>query len=92
MKKTSNITQEQINKSRLDLRKLQFSGLLPSWCCPIKLAMKEAGFCDPLVSTSKVSYSTGLWIDLPQSAKDFIEGFDNGRYVRPFSFEIEVPV
>ena len=55
--------------------------------CPVALALKERG-----VSGAKVGYYTirlsNRIIALPDKAQAFIENFDEGKKVKPFSFEI----
>jgi hypothetical protein len=67
--------------------------------CPVALAMKEA-FPDAelvAVDSARVIMGGGLrrrgWVelDLPDAATRFIEAFDAGDPVQPFSFDLDYP-
>ncbi len=61
-------------------------------CCPIALALIRAGFNDVSVDTDNVRLFVGKpSLKLPQKAIDFIEQFDNGEEVDPFTFELKLP-
>lgn len=60
--------------------------------CPIALAIKElkpnyqhihVGGCD----ISYIHKDTEYWLDLPEEASDFIDNFDEGDKVKPFTFK-----
>jgi hypothetical protein len=73
------VTQEHIDKGKIDHRCL----------CPIALAFSDAGLGDVTVSLNNAYTRTTLWI-LPLEARLFVEEFDSGVEVKPFSFELEV--
>lgn len=65
-------------------------------CCPIGLALKDCGIEDPEVQNSFVRWEEvhGTWRrlklpDLPAAARLFIERFDAGKPVAPFTFKLE---
>ena len=62
-------------------------------CCPIALAMKERGFCDPSAGLVSVKFkdgeSDGVYVAaLPGEARKFIERFDASLDVWPFEFDL----
>lgn len=64
--------------------------------CPIALAILESvpDSASPTVDHSEISFLkdnrfTLVHSDTPRSAEEFIERFDNGLPVQPFTFEIE---
>jgi len=67
--------------------------------CPIALALHEADYAvSYMVTVSPVhvhlefsGIETEMDLPLPQIACDFIDDFDNGRKVKPFEFELEIP-
>lgn len=60
--------------------------------CPVALAVKRK-FNLPsyavVVSHSTIRFDNNV-VTIPEIVSDFISKFDNGRYVTPFSFEIEL--
>ena len=65
------------------------------YVCPIALALHGAGFRKAEVDEYKVwfdgmldSYRTSL---LPSPARRFVERFDLGKSVRPFTFKLKRP-
>lgn len=62
-------------------------------CCPIAKAVREAlpGKAVSVIAVIKV-YSGGFlkfWAPLTESVRTFIDAFDEGLPVEPFSFELE---
>ncbi len=62
-------------------------------CCPIALALKEAGYRLPLVGSRVATFriaGTELRqrVFLPAGARDFVEAFDSGLDVEPTVFEL----
>jgi hypothetical protein len=63
------------------------------FACPVALAFKRAGFDHPYVwYTSVWEYegSKNRKAILPDSAREFIDAYDTGLILDPFSFEVEV--
>lgn len=61
--------------------------------CAVALAIKEASPCDVYVhSATCVVYRAGNRMSsaLPRSAKRFIERFDLGKPVKPFTFTLKI--
>ena len=61
--------------------------------CPVALAIKRVmpKATSVAVSCSRVTYKVGdqrVWKDLPKEAYVFIENFDEGFKVKPFSFSL----
>ncbi len=58
--------------------------------CPIALAVqRKRGYHGATVGYSTCgAVGRGNWV-LPKVARDFIAGFDNGREVAPFSFNLK---
>jgi hypothetical protein len=78
---TIHVTQEHIDK-----------GLKSCGGCPIALALRDAGFNDVVVFQRRFIYDARRGSPshtLPPEAREFIEKFDKGRTVQPFSFELE---
>lgn len=78
---TVNVTQKHIDEG------------WPRVCgkCPIALALKENAWTQPMVTHKQIwdCYNYGKTIsNLPPEACEFIEKFDKGEKVEPFSFEI----
>jgi len=67
------------------------------WGCAVALAIKDAfpGCEDVNVSEAAacICYEDvePAWVDLPASAADFIEAFDNEWDVEPFTFTVDYP-
>lgn len=58
--------------------------------CPIALALRENGFKRAWVSSDSWSKtSNGQERSLPKEAHKFINGYDSGKKVLPFTFEID---
>ena len=60
--------------------------------CPIAIAAKEV-FIEGIeiaVGINCIGIDT-YFVDVPGPARRFIRAFDDGKFVRPFSFEIDVP-
>lgn len=82
-----NVTQDHIDK-----------GIPFNVCaCPVALAIKP--HVKPRHYVAVKSYVIGLWHtnhtlveswDLPQAVQDFIDAFDCGKSVQPFSFELPI--
>jgi hypothetical protein len=63
-------------------------------CCPIALAVKDAGV--PWARVGSLSIRLLLrdmtfLVRLPEAAMRFVAAFDNGHPVRPIYFEIHLP-
>jgi hypothetical protein len=59
---------------------------------PIAVAMKASGFTSVRVNPEEVDYVDGVAVksfELPREAQDFIEKFDDGKSVKPFSFVLK---
>lgn len=65
---------------------------LPRNChaCPIYRALKRAGLKVTGVTRMIVDMYRGSTYRLPKSAIEFISRFDNGKPVKPFSFEFPI--
>lgn len=63
-----------------------------TWCatCPIAVALACMGFADSLVGEDRVELDAGCNSQLPPSARRFIEDYDNGEPVNPFTFNLEI--
>ena len=67
------------------------------WGCAVALAIEEAfpGCEDVSVSEATACICCEdvepAWVDLPASAADFIEAFDNEWDVEPFTFDLDYP-
>jgi hypothetical protein len=69
------------------------------WLCPVALAVKEAFPDAELVAVDSAHITMGggplrggrTEIDLPDAATRFIEAFDLGDPVGPFTFELDYP-
>jgi len=60
--------------------------------CPVARACGRAGIVKPAVRKYAVWHgSDRTRTELPASAQQFIEDFDNGEPVVPFSFDLELP-
>lgn len=73
------VKQEDIDKGR---RNVCFD-------CPIALALRREGYRDVVVGSAAVRISTTV-IELPRSARRFINRFDNRKKVQPFNFILEI--
>ncbi len=64
------------------------------YACPIALAARRAGLEDPDVQDFLMYVSNDLGdvesTDLPAEAGVFMDRFDDGLPVQPFSFEVEI--
>lgn len=67
--------------------------------CPIAMAVSRAfGFCRVVVKTlnccvwAENRTSLPLYFSLPMAARQFIQNFDNGEGVDPFTFDLEEEV
>ncbi len=58
--------------------------------CPINRALRRLGFRRVYVSCRQCKLRSE-WIDLPANAIRFINKFDNGKPVSPFTFTLKVP-
>jgi len=58
--------------------------------CPLALAIGRT-FEERVFVSVRDKQVDGIWIELPQSAKDFQTSFDSGKTASPFSFEITLP-
>lgn len=78
-----NVTQRDIDKGHPVMATL----------CPIARSLhRHATMRDAAVSTRMIYDPSVGYIDLPKSAKKFVEMFDNGEPVKPFSFRINTNV
>jgi hypothetical protein len=60
------------------------------FCCPIALAIKKRiGMRNISVGIHQVRIE-GKLFELPSEAKGFIEDFDTGRPVAPFTFDLPI--
>jgi len=84
MKKTITVTAKDIQKAT-DL--IAADGPRTE-CCPIALAAKRVFRKRVRVSYETITVARHKYFDLPPHAAHFIEKFDNGLYVEPFSFEV----
>jgi hypothetical protein len=84
-----NVTAEHIAKGEHDSCRF----------CPVALAMKEAFPDAELVAVDSAHVTMGggprrggwIELDLPDAATRFIEAFDVGDPVQPFTFELDYP-
>ena len=65
--------------------------------CPIALAAIRSSVVNPVIFSTEIWYTIGKGLDrsrckspLPTEASRFIEDFDMGLPVKPFTFSIEV--
>jgi hypothetical protein len=81
------VTQLDIDLSRKLLKNTPFHGDH----CPIALAIRAAfpGSEARVDADSMVLYD-GISIDLPLEAETFIDDFDNGLSVKPFTFKVPI--
>ena len=56
--------------------------------CPVALAMAESGFDQPHATCRDLSW-LGVLVKTPLRVSEWIERFDLGRQVEPFTFEID---
>jgi hypothetical protein len=58
--------------------------------CPIALAAERAGIQQPLVFSLGIWHhsGSGFWSSIPDEAIRFLEDFDTGSPVAPFTFEV----
>lgn len=83
MKLKINVTQQNIIKGRKYTSK----------SCPIALAFKEAGIKKVEVKNLQFllrKSEDSIMYDLPRMARKFIRAFDEGRPVKPFSFNVKI--
>lgn len=65
--------------------------------CPIALALERATGERWFVGTKGVTLLVhlgdpeGTWSLLPDAARAFVQAFDKGQSVEPFSFELDIP-
>lgn len=89
-KHTVNVTAEDIREG----------GRVDAFCCPVALALRRA--VPPHVERVGVTGAyAALWtpdcghrttdVLLPDAARAFIDRYDDGHDVEPFTFEIEIP-
>ena len=60
--------------------------------CPVALAMKDRGFTGAHVVDRSISWDEGDVVKCvltPQSVREFLDAYDNGRLVCAFDFEIK---
>ena len=77
------VTQAHIDKG---------GGTQPCFHCPIALAVKDAGIRDAAVHSQYIKYAFNgrvHFIHLPEKAMFFIQHFDKGWPVQPFTFEVD---
>ena len=58
--------------------------------CPIVHSLVDAGFKSVKVFGDGMAVIERDYIELPRSARLFINAFDSGKKVKPFSFRIDV--
>lgn len=82
MKIKINVTQKNIDEG----------GRCMALSCPIALALNNVFVPDKMLSTNQYTFHTGNGIDykLPPEVTKFINNFDDGKKVEPFSFVVEV--
>ena len=84
MKKTITVTAKDIQKAA----KLIAADGMRTQCCPIALAARRV-FRKPVrVSYEAIAVADHKYFYLPSQAAKFIDNFDNGLDVEPFSFEV----
>ena len=63
--------------------------------CPIALALQDQGHKECWVWSGTIMFRLGnhtlSGVDMPNEAVRFIERFDHGLPVKPFTFELEEP-
>lgn len=83
MKREIRVTQDHIDRG---------GGTQPCFHCPIALAARDAGFQDVAVHHRYIHYASkggDKFVRLPDEAMFFIQHFDKGWPVQPFSFEVD---
>jgi hypothetical protein len=63
-------------------------------CCPIALALKDAGIAWVRVGSNTIRLllrDMTFLVNLPATAKQFVWAFDRGEPVRPTYFELYLP-
>ena len=81
----------RINVTQRDIeRGIRFT----SYTCPIAWAARrhpELKGC--LVAPDSLAFDNSgwVWVPLPEKACGFVDSFDGGRPVQPFSFTLELP-
>ena len=63
-----------------------------SQCCPVALALHDAGYTEASVLTSSITWRTSPGIEAvavtPPKARQFMHDFDNQLEVAPFKFRM----
>ena len=59
--------------------------------CPIALACDRLGLVLAVCDTELLDAGCNHVCDLPIEAQQFVRDFDDGRFVAPFCFEVELP-
>ena len=82
---TIHVTQEYINKGQPD----------NDFHCPVRYAMLSHGFTVTSVRSAYIYFgrpdaTSGNKIATPQKVKQWLEAFDEGNPVSPFTFEIDL--
>jgi hypothetical protein len=89
---TIHVTQAHIDAAKV--AKESDPKYLPSRCCPVALALKDAG-----ITGYGVGPGALCWLSYREAHQDiptpetrqFIYDFDAGKPVTPFSFDVELP-
>lgn len=81
MKYTVNVTQEDIDKGK--------KGSCSQ--CPVALAGIRSVGKSFYVGPTMFAFRFNWIAELPKCVVDFIERFDSGQPVQPFTFDIEIP-
>ena len=85
-----NVTQANIDQARMEIAQ----GGKRECCCPVALAMIDAGYTSPLVRGGLSGIRSNKVLRLrvvPDKVREFIMDFDMGKPVQPFSFEENAP-
>ncbi len=81
----------RINVTQRDIeRGIRFT----SYTCPIARAARrhpELKGCAVSPDSLAFDNSGWVWTPLPEKACEFVDSFDGGRPVKPFSFTLELP-
>ncbi len=88
------VTQDDIDRARKILRgkKISVDCILRSCVCPVALALHRSGLPEAQVSDVYVAAALGSEevVFLPAEAVAWIQRFDRGEDVQPFSFQLEI--
>lgn len=56
-------------------------------CCPIACSLRRRGYPDVSVGP-RMLFTAGKFAVLPETAQAFVNAYDNGHDVKPFSFTL----